>query len=316
MQRRIDAKDASKAQPQAQAQPEADQQSSTGEHISSTPPAEPPLSKDSYYSVIDSGDLPSDSSLDTSSSAGDLASSQSAASVQALSSPTHQSAGISDSELSKLAGLKSEAQQAQHAQQSAGSQPAAAAGASPVSILAKAGSGKAADAAPAEGKQRRKSKREKARGLLSSFTSSRKQLDAQQDMDQALLMLAELRRTESTPNVEAEALKRNKGGGGPWMSFTRQRRPPKPRPAKKGSGSPGGARRGSPLSTVISGESDSSSDLTACAYDGYYTQERRHKGMNDPPCACMLICSQRHSSCTRPMELHSVGTLHPYIISW
>lgn len=71
-------------------------------------------------------------------------------------------------------------------------------------------------------------------------------------MDQAMQMLAELRRTESTPNVEAEALKRNKGGGGPWMSFTRQRRTPKPRSAKKGGSPSAGARRGSPLATVLS----------------------------------------------------------------
>ncbi len=81
---------------------------------------------------------------------------------------------------------------------------------------------------------------------------SRKGTDSQEDMNQAMQMLAEMRRTESTPNVEAEALKRNKGGGGPWMSFTRQRRPPKPRSAKKGSGSTTKARRGSPLATVVS----------------------------------------------------------------
>ena len=78
--------------------------------------------------------------------------------------------------------------------------------------------------------------------------------ESQEDMNQAMQMLAEMRRTESSPNVEAEALKRNKGGGGPWMSFTRQRRPHKPRSAKKGGGSPaaGGGRRGSPLATVVS----------------------------------------------------------------
>ncbi|KAL0031783.1 hypothetical protein WJX79_007279 [Trebouxia sp. C0005] len=97
--------------------------------------------------------------------------------------------------------------------------------------LKQAGSGKGAPSA--EGKQRRRSKREKARGLLSSFTGGHKRVESEEDMDQAMQMLAELRRTESTPNVEAEALKRNKGGGGPWMSFTRQRRTPKPRSAKK-----------------------------------------------------------------------------------
>lgn len=70
-------------------------------------------------------------------------------------------------------------------------------------------------------------------------------------MNKALEMLADLRRTESSPNVEAEALKRNKGGGGPWMSFTRQRRPPKPRAAKKGAATP---RKNSPLATVTSGD--------------------------------------------------------------
>ena len=80
---------------------------------------------------------------------------------------------------------------------------------------------------------------------------SHKRVESQEDMQQAMQMLAELRRTESTPNVEAEALKRSKGGGGPWMSFTRQRRTPKPRSAKKGGGSPSaGGRRGSPLATV------------------------------------------------------------------
>ena len=84
-----------------------------------------------------------------------------------------------------------------------------------------------------------------------SCRQQRKEKAAQEDMDKALQMLAEMRRTESSPNVEAEALKRNKGGGGPWMSFTRQRRPPKPRTAKKGAGTP---RKGSPLATVTSGD--------------------------------------------------------------
>lgn len=84
-----------------------------------------------------------------------------------------------------------------------------------------------------------------------SCRQHRKEKAAQEDMDKALQMLAEMRRTESSPNVEAEALKRNKGGGGPWMSFTRQRRPPKPRTAKKGPATP---RKGSPLATVTSGD--------------------------------------------------------------
>lgn len=71
-------------------------------------------------------------------------------------------------------------------------------------------------------------------------------------MERALQMLSEMRRTESTPNVEAEALKRNKGAGGPWMSFTRQQRPHKPRSGKKGSAA--AVRKGSPLATVTSGD--------------------------------------------------------------
>ena len=219
------------------------------EHISTAAPAEPRLSKDSYFSIIDTEELAADLHTSSSSSTDDL---ESQASPQILISelPAHQPVGMTDAELSKLAALKFASQQAQHAQQPAGAQPVT--GSGPVNILAKAGSQKAAATAPAQGTQRRKSKREKARGLLSSFTSSRKQMDSQEeDMDQALQMLSELRRTESTPNVEAEALKRNKGNGGPWMSFTRQRRPPKPRPAKKGSASP---RRGSPLATVVSGK--------------------------------------------------------------
>lgn len=246
VQRRIDARQAAT---QPQTQPALDQQDP--QRIPTPAPAEPPLSKDSYYSIIDrSADLPAD--LHTSSSTDDLES-QSSGPVLVSELPAHhQPVGMTNAELSKLAALKSGAQQAQHVQQPAGAQPGVPGAANgPVNILAKADSQKAT-AAPAHGKQRRKSKREKARGLLSSFTSSRKQTDSkEEDMDQALQMLSELRRTESTPNVEAEALKRNKGGGGPWMSFTRQRRPPKPRPAKKGGASP---RRGSPLATVLSGE--------------------------------------------------------------
>lgn len=256
VQRRIDAREASTAQPQEA--PMVEQQNGEPERMSTPAPAEPPLSKDSYYSIIDSDDLQLDSCLETSSSAGDLESQ----SVQSPEPPAHQPVSMTGAELSKLAHLKSTAQQAQHAQQPAGAQPAVGAGSGLVNILAKADSQKAA-VAPAEGKQRRKSKREKARGLLSSFTSSRKPMGAQEDMDQALQMLAELRRTESTPNVEAEALKQNKGGGGPWMSFTRQRRPAKSRSAKQ-DGSPGGARRGSPLSTVISGKCHSSIE---CKYE-------------------------------------------------
>ena len=255
MQRRINAKEASLAQ--AKEPSKAEMQTGEPERISTPAPAEPPLSKDSYYSIIDSDELPPDSCLETSSSAGDL-DSQSGESAQTPQPPDLQPVGLTDAELIKLAGLTSVVQQAQHAQQLAGSQPAPGAGNGSVNIVAKADSQKTAAAASAEGKQRRKSKREKARGLLSSFTTSRKQVGAQEDMDQALQMLAELRRTESTPNVEAEALKRNKGGGGPWMSFTRQRRPAKPRSAKQRDGSPGGARRGSPLSTVISGKCRSS----------------------------------------------------------
>ena len=246
VQRRTDAKQAAT---KPKAQPALDQ---PDPQSTPTPtPAEPPLSKDSYYSIIDpSADLPAE--LHTSSSTDDLAS-QSSGPILVSELPTHhQPVGMTEVELSKLAALKSGAQQAQHAQQPAGAQPGVPGAAhGPVNIVAKADSQKVA-AAPVQAKQRRKSKREKARGLLSSFTSSRKQMDSkEEDMDQALQMLSELRRTESTPNVEAEALKRNKGGGGPWMSFTRHRRPPKPRPAKKGGASP---RRGSPLATVVSGE--------------------------------------------------------------
>ena len=80
----------------------------------------------------------------------------------------HRPVGMTDAELVKLAELKAGSQQAQHAQQPAAYQTASNAAAAPISVLAKAGSGKGAPAA--EGKQRRKSKREKARGLLSSFT--------------------------------------------------------------------------------------------------------------------------------------------------
>ena len=244
VQRRMDAKQAAT---KANTPPALEHQES--QRIPTPTPAEPPLSKDSYYSAIDTTDLPTD--LHTSSSTDDLES-QSSGPILVSELPAHrQPVGMTDAELSKLAVLKSEAQQAQ--QQPAGAQlpGATGAGKAPVNILAKADYTQKVAAAPGQGKQRRKSKREKAKGLLSSFTSSRKQGGRQQeDMDQALQMLSELRRTESTPNVEAEALKRNKGGGGPWMSFTRQRRPPKPRPATRGGASP---RRGSPLATVVSG---------------------------------------------------------------
>ena len=247
VQRRIDARQAAT---QPEMQPALDQQDA--QRIPTPTPTEPPLSKDSYYSIIDpSADLPA--GLHTSSSTEDLESQSSGPLLVSELPAHHQPVGMTDAELSKLAALKSGAQQAQHVQQPAGAQPGVQPGAANglVNILAKSDSQKAA-AASAQGKQRRKSKRDKARGLLSSFTSSRKQIDSkEEDMDQALQMLSELRRTESTPNVEAEALKRNKGGGGPWMSFTRQRRPPKPRPAKRGGTSP---RRGSPLATVLSGK--------------------------------------------------------------
>ena len=97
---------------------------------------------------------------------------------------------------------------------------------------------------------------------------SHKRVESEEDMHQAMQMLAELRRTESTPNVEAEALKRNKGGGGPWMSFTRQRRAPKPRSAKKGGGSPSaGGRRGSPLATVVSVDAEARRTMAGVAAD-------------------------------------------------
>lgn len=247
VQRRVDARQAS-TQPHPQAQL-TDSQPEDPESIS-TPPPEPPLSKDSYHSIMDNQERPADPHTTTSTHSLEAVSQPSRA-ILVSEQPWHQPVGMTDGELSKLAALKSAAQQTQHA---GDAQPPAAAGTGrvPVNILAKAGSQKAAVLAAGAGKQRRKSKREKAKGLLSSFTSSNKQTGSQEaDMDQALLMLAEMRRTESTPNVEAEALKRNKGGGGPWMSFTRQRRAPKPNSSKRRGASP---RRGSPLATVASGK--------------------------------------------------------------
>ena len=81
---------------------------------------------------------------------------------------SHTPVGMTDAELVKLAGLKAGQQQAQQAQQPAVSQPVSNAAPVPISILTTADSRKAAG--PEEGKQRRKSKREKAKGLLSSFT--------------------------------------------------------------------------------------------------------------------------------------------------
>ena len=130
----------------------------------------------------------------------------------------------------------------------------------------------------------------------------RKPEESQQAVEQAMQMLAELRRTESSPNVEAEALKRNKGGGGPWMSFTRQRRPPKPRSGKKGGegGSPTRGRHGSPLATVVSVDANTMADAadSAVGHGQNGAAERHsphHKGSAAASCT-LLIPSAKHSS--------------------
>ncbi|KAA6424603.1 MAG: sec14 cytosolic factor [Trebouxia sp. A1-2] len=217
-----------------------------GQHYTATQPPESFGSRDKSTVGVDK--TLSERNMHTSGSASSL-DSEALGQMDTPQLAPHRPVGMTDAELVKLAELKAGSQQAQHAQQPAAHQTASTAAAVPISVLAKAGSGKGAPSA--EGKQRRRSKREKARGLLSSFTGGHKRVESEEDMDQAMQMLAELRRTESTPNVEAEALKRNKGGGGPWMSFTRQRRTPKPRSAKKGGSPSAGARRGSPLATVL-----------------------------------------------------------------
>ncbi len=109
-----------------------------------------------------------ESNMHTSGSASSLES-EASGQMETPQLAPHRPVGMTDAELVKLAELKAGSQQAQHAQQPAAYQTASnAAAAVPISVLAKAGSGKGAPSA--EGKQRRKSKREKARGLLSSFT--------------------------------------------------------------------------------------------------------------------------------------------------
>jgi len=112
----------------------------------------------------------SESSAHTSSSGSDLES-EASAPIHGPQLVSHQPVGMTPSELVKLADLKAAAQQAQQHASAVGQQAPPAVGAVPVNVLAKPDSGKTA--APAEGKQRRKSKREKARGLLFSFTGGR-----------------------------------------------------------------------------------------------------------------------------------------------
>ena len=81
---------------------------------------------------------------------------------------SHTPVGMTDAEMAKLAGLQAGQQQAQHAQQPAVNQPASSP--APVRISTPTMADARRAAAPEEGKQRRKSKREKAKGLLSSFT--------------------------------------------------------------------------------------------------------------------------------------------------
>ncbi len=53
-----------------------------------------------------------------------------------------------------------------------------------------------------------------------------RQRQSRDNDEAAMKMLSSIRRVESTPNVEAAAIARSsRGGGGPWMSFTRKRRP-------------------------------------------------------------------------------------------
>lgn len=234
-----------------------------GQHYTVTQPPASFSSRDKSTVSVDR--TLTEGNMHTSGSASSLDSAASGQMETAELAP-HRPVGMTDAELVKLAELRAGSQQAQHAQQPAAYQTASTAAAAPISVLAKAGSGKGGPSA--EGKQRRMSKREKARGLLSSFTGGHKRVESEEDMNQAMQMLAELRRTESTPNVEAEALKRNKGGGGPWMSFTRQRRAPKPRSAKKGGGSPSaGGRRGSPLATVVSVDAEARRTMAGVAAD-------------------------------------------------
>ena len=132
----------------------------------------------------------------------------------------------------------------------------------------------------------------------------RKDKAAQEDLDKAMQMLSELRRTESSPNVEAEALKRNKGGGGPWLSFSRQRKPPKPRTAKKG---PASSRMGSPLATVTSGDiclqsgaAPNAAGFIVRANNGNGAESDRHshsKSVKPPFASCKVAISCCQTVC-------------------
>ncbi len=133
-----------------------------GQHYAVTQPPESFSSRGKNPAGVEN--TLSESSMHTSGSASSLDSVASGQMETAELAP-HRPVGMTDAELVKLAELKAGSQ---HAQQPAAYQTASNAAAVPISVLAKAGSGKGAPSA--EGKQRRKSKREKARGLLSSFT--------------------------------------------------------------------------------------------------------------------------------------------------
>ncbi len=133
-----------------------------GQHYAVTQPPESFSSRGKNTAGVEN--TLSESSMHTSGSASSL-DSEASGQMETPQLAPHRPVGMTDAELVKLAELKAGSQQAQHAQQPAACQTAANAAAVPISVLAKAGSGKGA-----EGKQRRKSKREKARGLLFSFT--------------------------------------------------------------------------------------------------------------------------------------------------
>lgn len=136
-----------------------------GQHYAVTQPPESFSSRDNNTVSVDKT-LP-ESNMHTSGSASSL-DSEAPGQMETGELAPHRPVGMTDAELVKLAELKAGSQQAQHTQQPAAHQPASNAAAVPISVLAKAGSEKGAPSV--EGKQRRKSKREKARGLLSSFT--------------------------------------------------------------------------------------------------------------------------------------------------
>ena len=136
-----------------------------GQHYAVTQTPESFSSRDRSAVSVDA--TLSESNMHTSGSASSL-DSEASGQMETPQLAPHRPVGMTDAELDKLAELKAGSQPAQHAQQPAAYQTASNAAAVPISVLAKAGSGKGAPSA--EGKQRRKSKREKARGLLSSFT--------------------------------------------------------------------------------------------------------------------------------------------------